>query len=462
MLDRSNKKILLLHLPQWDLSQPPMGIAYVGAYLKNAGYQVSYRDFCIEMYHTLPKDKKDLLEGINVQSWVNEQKYEKHLHDIVSSYFDVWILQVLKSNPDVLGFTTLTSNIFPTLRFIKRIKKLKPSLKIIVGGPFVARYDGGLDVASHKEIDFIITDEGEETALELIDNIFTKEKDYKDIKGILYLDENNNTIDTGARELIADISSIPFPNYEGLKIELYRDAAIPILGSRGCIFACTFCSETVFWKRFRYRPAENIVAEMEYHLSYVKNTHFFYIVDSLINGNMKELEKMCDLLIEKKIKCYWGGKASIRTQMTREILDKMYRAGCRNLTYGIESGSPKVLRDMRKGFTIPIAERVLKDTKDVGIESGAFFLVGFPTETNDDYELTKDFLLKNQSSLDYVVPGWGCGLLKGSEIAEKTEKFGIVFDETGEWQTKEAPSHERGVRINDFREFCSNLEVKVN
>jgi anaerobic magnesium-protoporphyrin IX monomethyl ester cyclase len=250
------------------------------------------------------------------------------------------------------------------------------------------------------------------------------------------------------------------PVYDLFPLDKYKSICIPILGSRGCIFKCSFCSETVLWKRFRYRTAENLIEEFKFHL---KNfgTNSFYIVDSLINGNMKELVKFCKIVIKENLDISWGGKASIRTQMSKEILTLMAKAGCTNIQYGIESGSPQVIRDMRKGFTVDIAKRVLRDTYEAGIFTGTFFLVGFPTETEEHYQETKQFLKDIECYIDEVIPGFGMGIQPGSEVYNDQDKFGISWNEKGEWFTKHSTIEQRENRVSDFRKFCNRLNVTI-
>lgn len=95
---------------------------------------------------------------------------------------------------------------------------------------------------------------------------------------------------------------------------------------------------------------------------------------------------MCDLIIkDKDLKIFWGGKATIRSEMTGTLLRKLYDAGNRSIVYGIESGSDKVLRDMRKVFSVDLAKRVIRETYEAGISVGIFWLIGFPTESEDDF-----------------------------------------------------------------------------
>ncbi|MFT6633946.1 MAG: radical SAM superfamily enzyme YgiQ (UPF0313 family) [Bacteriovoracaceae bacterium] len=453
--------IYLAHMPQWNISQPPMGISYIGSYLAHSGYNIMLSDFSIELYSQLSEDMKYIMDsGDYHMNWIAPNLFKNEVFPKIESFIEECFQKIKQSNPRIVGFSVLTTNYLPTIELAKKIKTFNPKIKIILGGPFVTRYEGAPDAVKLKCIDFVVPDEGEETCNELVGVLLKEEiNDFKNIKGLMFM-EGDKIIDTGTREMIADINSIPYPVYDLFPLDKYKSICIPILGSRGCIFKCSFCSETVLWKRFRYRTAENLIEEFKFHL---KNfgTNSFYIVDSLINGNMKELVKFCKIVIKENLDISWGGKASIRTQMSKEILTLMAKAGCTNIQYGIESGSPQVIRDMRKGFTVDIAKRVLRDTYEAGIFTGTFFLVGFPTETEEHYQETKQFLKDIECYIDEVIPGFGMGIQPGSEVYNDQDKFGISWNEKGEWFTKHSTIEQRENRVSDFRKFCNRLNVTI-
>lgn len=459
-MTKTQDLIYLAHMPQWNISQPPMGISYIASYLMARGLEVKVSDFSIELYHSLSQDKKFIMDsGAFHINWINTDSYNKYVQEIISPFILRYAIQILKSKASIIGFSVLSTNILPTLDLIRILKAKDPNLTIILGGPLVTRYEGAPWVIEQEGIDFIIPDEGEESCYELVQALIDKKDDFSDIKGLIYK-KDGVVIDTGKRELIANINEIPYPNYQFFPLDKYKDYKIPLLGSRGCIFKCSFCSETILWKRYRFRSADNIVDEMKHHIKKYEN-RYFYIVDSLINGNMKELVKMCEQIIKEGLQVRWGGKASIRIQMTTEVLALMAKAGCVDLQYGIESGSPKVVRDMRKGFTIPIAKKVLQETYNAGIFTSCFFLVGFPTESKENYQETKDFLSEIESYIHEIIPGYGMGLQPGSEVFEDPEKFGIKFDENGKWYSDEINTEVLAGRVNDFRTFCESLDVKI-
>jgi radical SAM superfamily enzyme YgiQ (UPF0313 family) len=448
-------------MPQWNISQPPMGISYIGSYLKHNGHNIMLSDFSIELYSQLQEEMKYIMDsGSYHLNWIDPSKFNSEVLPKINHFIEDCFNKIKDANPRVVGFSVLTTNYLATIEVAQKLKAHDPKIVIILGGPYVTRYEAAPDAVKMNCIDFVVPDEGEETCNELVNAILSEEKtDFKEIKGLMFMD-GHETIDTGSRQMIADINSIPYPKYDLFPLEKYKTICIPILGSRGCIFKCSFCSETVLWKRFRFRTAENLIAEFKFQLNNF-DTNTFYIVDSLINGNMKELIKFCELVIEEGLSISWGGKASIRTQMTKETILLMAKAGCTNIQYGIESGSPEVIRDMRKGFTVDIAKRVLRDTYEAGIHTGTFFLVGFPTETEKHYNETKQFLKDIECYIDEVIPGFGMGIQPGSEVYNDQDKYGIKWNSNGQWFTDHSTILEREERVNDFRYFCNRLNVSI-
>lgn len=451
-------KISLVHLPQWNLEQPPLGIAYLTSYLRSRGHEVEQRDLSIELFAALPQDRRSLLETQHHIAWIERETFFGDILPQIKSHVEAWISELAFNSAPVLGFTVLSTSRLLTMHVAERIKQKNPDKVILIGGPQTARYEDGLEIAKLAFVDFVIPDEGEETADELM-TALAAGADPRGVKGLLFK-EGGQVVDTGERPLLKKLNELPFPCFDGFPLGFYKGLTIPILGSRGCVFSCSFCSETVFWKRYRYRSGENILAEMK-HQSEIFRTNGFYIVDSLINGVVRELDSLCDHILKEDFQAYWGGKASILPQMTPELCRKMYAAGCRQIHYGIESGSAKVLKDMSKQFKVPVAEQVLKNSAEAGIEVGAFFLIGFPTETEADFEETLAFLRRNHGHLDCVTPGYGCGIQKGSELHENPAKYGIEFRENG-WHSPHSTPEIRERRVRRFIEECRLLNLAVS
>lgn len=448
----------LVHLPQWSVEQPPLGIAYLSGYLKSKGIANLQVDFSVQLFAELPEKQKSLMLGANCLNWIREKDYQSIIRPIIEPWLEKWARELAASPCEVIGFTILTTSKFCTLDVIRRIKQLAPDKFIVAGGPHATRYEGGPELIGYPDVDVVVPGEGEEVFFEVI-KAYQEFQPFDSIKGLL-IKKYGKVIDTGERPLISTISDLPFPEFSGFDLKHYEPLTLPILGSRGCIYKCAFCSETVLWRRFRFRTGENIFQEFKKHREEL-GVRNYYIVDSLINGNIKELEKLCDLIIEHKLDVSWSGKASIRRQMVRPLLDKMRAAGCHGLDYGLESGSEQIVRDMNKGFDLPTARQVLKDTHQSGIQVGVFLLVGFPTETENHFNESLDFLTEMSPYIDRMTPGFGMGIQAGSDVELHQEKYGITWKD-GDWYSEFTTPQIREERLQRLKHFCSTLDVNVS
>ena len=163
-------------------------------------------------------------------------------------------------------------------------------------------------------------------------------------------------------------------------MDSYTSKTLPISTSRGCINKCLFCSEFRLWRKYRYRDAENIFEEIRFQKQRSPSISHLFFNDSLINGNMRNLDKLCQLIIDSHLDISWGGQAAIREEMTSDFIAKMKAAGFSHVSYGLESASPKILKIMGKRFAPEVAERVIRSTKKMGIRTCVNIIVGFPGE----------------------------------------------------------------------------------
>ena len=165
-------------------------------------------------------------------------------------------------------------------------------------------------------------------------------------------------------------------------------------------------------------------------------TNEFWFNDSLINGDIKMLEELCDFIIAEDMKVHWGGQGMIRKEMAGGLLHKMKRAGCYVISYGVESGSNKILGLMRKGYTAELAEKVIKETQASDIDVIFNIISGFPGEDEEAFLETKAFVRRCRNYARHIeLPIYL--LLKGSYIYNNLDEFNIApINYNGNWQLK--------------------------
>ncbi|MBL7147676.1 MAG: cobalamin-dependent protein [Nanoarchaeota archaeon] len=308
-----------------------------------------------------------------------------------------------------------------------------------------------LDTIKKDYIDFIVLGEGELNFYGLVKNL--KRKNFQLPKGVLFYNQKKFYY-SGQRNLIKNLNEIPFPDFEDFHISEYKYEKLPIIFSRGCIGRCVFCHERNFWACYRSRSAENIYKEIKRNLMQ-HNIDQFANNDSLINGNLVELEKLCDLIIKNKLNITWGGMARLDSKMDKNLLKKLSKAGCNTISYGLESGSQKILDLMKKDITIKSASRILRYTYSAKIQYITVnIMVGFPKESFIDFTKTLWFIFKNKPFIGRVGTGYPCNIVPGSELFEKAHEYGMISLDKNEplfWKTQD--------KYNNYKWRCKKLKI---
>jgi hypothetical protein len=268
------------------------------------------------------------------------------------------------------------------------------------------------------------------------------------------------------RPLIADLDTLPFPTYEEFELHEYHpetnNVNLPFLFSRGCIGKCTFCMDHYILGKHRVRSAENAVAEMKHHIQRYGITHFGFN-DLICNGSPKNLERLCDLIVEENLNILWWSYAVVRRGLTAQLFRKMRASGCVSLNFGMESASDKVLKLMNKYFNQEIAEETVRNCARAGIQTSINVIVGFPGETRTEHQETLDFLKRNRDYIHSVVNVGTLMLSPGTYLSMHPEEFGIKIDhERGTWYTDDGNTiDERNRRLEEVRQLLFQLNLPL-
>lgn len=424
-------KVVLVMSPIFPEFMPSLGLAYLSAYLKKQNHEVVVFDFNIEAEREL-LSQKILAFPLNPWIFINilfpelsEQRkiVSEELRNMAEKYADGCAEKILSSNPNIVGFFAHRKTALFSLIIAKKIKERSKKTLIVFGGPDATHERRGDFFIRTGFVDIVVIGEGEETLTEIVDKLKKKEK-ITYCSGTL-ININGKIINCEERSLIKNLDEIPFPDFDGFPLQKYEfSGLLPTTISRGCIGNCSFCAEKNFWKYFRQRSVENITQEIKQQVEKYNICRFFFC-DSLINGNIELLNDLCDSLIKQKLKIYWGGNARISPEMTLGLLKKMYRAGCRFLRYGIESGSQAVLESMQKDVNIKYAKEILSNTRRANIWVYVYLIVGFPTETKNDFVQTLKFVYENRKNIN-TFNAHLFDLELGSPIFKKINESGMV------------------------------------
>ncbi|MFH1453836.1 MAG: radical SAM protein [Armatimonadota bacterium] len=298
---------------------------------------------------------------------------------------------IRKFKPDMVGVPAWTFSYLDTVMLTKITKEVNPNIKVCTGGPHVTIYPE--ETLSQPAIDYIITGEAEYAFTDLIDKL----KDNKDLSRVpnLGYKENGKIKINPVQEVINELDKLPFPDRKMTCYEKYYsilDKTRPIttmITSRGCPFQCFFCyQKNTGW---RSRSAENIADEIEECVKMgIKN---IFIFDETFTVNKKRVLKICDEIIKRKIKIEWDIRSRVDT-IDEEMLIALKKAGCKRISYGIESGNTRILNVLKKEINLEKAEKIAKLTKKHGFTVLLDFMIGSPEETKKEIEESMALALK--------------------------------------------------------------------
>lgn len=250
-------------------------------------------------------------------------------------------------------------------------------------------------------------------------------------------------------EEVVDLNVLPAPDYNDLLNSDYyitKYKSVSITGSRGCVRNCTFCDIADRWPRYRYVDGELLAQNM---IELSKTTQFkkINLTDSLVNGSMKHFNKMCEVLSNSSHKLEWNGQFIIRNKkfMTDKNFDDIANSGCTGLTIGIESGSEDVRQHMRKKFSNEDADFYIENLLKRNVVVKFLLIVGYPTETEKDFQDTMDFLTKWAS---YDTVHVSIDIMRIEHGSPITEFEGDLF-------------HLRN-DMHDWENNISNLDIRFN
>lgn len=324
--------------------------------------------------------------------------------------------------PHLIGMASTTESFTEVSKLALEIKR-RFDIPIIMGGQHISLFPEQLP----ESIDAGVIGEGEQTLLELIEHFSGKGIiGDESIDGIVYR-ESGKIIKTNNRKLIEPLDSIPMPDLELLEID--ESGPGHILTSRGCPYKCVFCASSSFWKYTRFFSPERVVDEIMFiEEKYKRN--FILIYDDLFTADLNRVVEISDLIcsagLNKKITFECLSNVNL---FTPEIADALRRMNVLRISFGMESGSPKVLNYLKEGkVTHEKIKKAVSLAVDRGFEVLGSFMIGVPCEDKDDLLKTYHFI-KNlrltEIGVNVATP------YPGTKLWDDSVKAGYI--ENGEW-----------------------------
>lgn len=333
-----------------------------------------------------------------IASILNENGYDIRILDLNGARDPGLLDQELSSNKyDIIGISSMITQYKRVKDTIKTIRFYDPSTMILLGGSGPSSHPAlYLD---NTPADIVCVGEGERTVLDLL-SILENDGELNQCEGIAY-GEDGEVIVTPPRDFIEDLDSIPFRAWDLFEttqkyidnclFKFGRKNGINIMTSRGCSGRCTYCFRNC-GNRIRYRSPENVLAEISFLKNNYNVEHFHFIDDTFLSSNRDRTSRLLSLLRDENIT--WSCNDRVN-YVSIDILQEMKKTGCINIAYGIESGSQKILNEMKKGVKVSQAANALKWTREAGIDCKGYFMIGMPGETEETISETARFCKEN-------------------------------------------------------------------
>ena len=404
-----NMDIVIATVPSIEL-RPPIGPARIKAYLNTVNLKCHNIDLNLDLWHRLKQDKEffqsdedRFWEGSDKwQLWQDKIMFDDFYEVTLGNIVEEWTDMITEANPKFFGISVhFLRSQMTAKRLLESLKRKAPHIQTVLGGSAAEHF--GLELG-WDILDWIIVGEGEHGVESLITG--------KIVDGVYNKDTYNSNWQLEApRTPKVDITAVPYPDYDDFDFTAYpKDAyevaentmgvaSLFIEGTRSCIFDCKFCNVRGEFGVYRARDGEAIATEMIHYYETYGVTDFVF-VDNILNGVLKNLTSMVDMLLEyyknNNVKFAWSAYFAIRAkkQMPPSMWDRLRESGLHHIKLGIESGSTATLKEMDKKYTKEDLLYCMEQCHRVGITTRSMYFVGYPTESETEFEDTLDTIEK--------------------------------------------------------------------
>jgi anaerobic magnesium-protoporphyrin IX monomethyl ester cyclase len=415
-------KVLLINPPQIfypgsdaPAGNLPLGLMYIAAVLYREGYNV-------EILDAFMTDPSFLKVGDTVEVGMPYGRIKE---------------EIRRRKPEIVGIANpFSCEVENAIRVGNIVKEIDPSILTVVGGPHVTAVPVAF-LGEAKNVDIAVIGEGEYTILDIA-KCFGGYKKISDVQGIAYR-KDDAVVQNSPRPFIKNLDELPYPAYHLVDMEQYlnpkkieyrsfKDRAISMITSRGCPFNCNFCSVHMHMgKLFRAHSANYVINHIEHVVNKYRVKTIFFEDDNL-TFDLKRFEAICDKIIEKGIKFNWETPNGIRADcLTLNLLKKMKKSGCQSVFFGIESGDQFVLDNIiGKSLNLKEVMKVAKMCQDIGLKTGAFYVIGFPGEKKENMLKTVELALKLKQEFDVGMHLFFATPSYGTRLYDECKKKGYI------------------------------------
>jgi radical SAM superfamily enzyme YgiQ (UPF0313 family) len=373
-------------VPTWSDSgplTPPIGPAYLAASLRHAGHDPRIVDgLGANPFQVTPLfDDKVMAIGLRSEE----------------------IVERIEGKPDLIGISCMFSQDWPEVRrLIRLVRHRFPSVPIVAGGEHITATPE-FTLRSTPEVDVCVIGEGEETIVDLANALATGGS-FDGIPGLMVRD-HARVRSTGPRARIRTLDDIPWPAWDLVDLDKYlnnglgygvdRGRSMPMLATRGCPYQCTFCSNPEMWTTRWYARDPGLVLDeiSAYQERYGATNFDFYDLTAIVKRSW--IIEFTQLILDRKMQFTWQLPSGTRSEaIDREVSRRLYVSGCRNMSYAPESGSPEVLKRIKKVVNLERLETSVLGAVRERLNVKLNIIMGFPGESKKELGETLRFLFR--------------------------------------------------------------------
>jgi radical SAM superfamily enzyme YgiQ (UPF0313 family) len=427
---------LQMHSPN-----PPLGLAYVAAAVRDAGYPYQVIDAAGEALDRISPypDRDDLMvQGLSIDE----------------------IIARIPQTTDVIAISCMFSTIWPLTRRIAEAARARfPEALLVLGsehGTAVPDY-----VLAHSPFDVVVLGEGDETFINLL-RAREGGTPLAEVGGLAFRGDDGEVVNTGLSPRTRNVDAIALPDWDSFPIEAYIERhqingvnigrSMPLLATRGCPYRCAFCSSPAMWtQRYIPRTPARVVDEMALYVEKYGATNFdFQDLTAIINRHWAI--EFAGELIARDLNITWQMPSGTRSEIfDEEVTDLLYRSGCYALAFAPESGSPEMLKIVHKQVDLDNLLVATRTTLKRGMKLSLFFVIGFPDDTPATLRQTLKFLRRiarmgvYDVSVAKFVPYPGSEMFRRLQMEGRVELDEAFFVSPMDFYSTKAPSYASAV-----------------
>lgn len=417
LVDKSQyQNVYLLNMPKLGLNNPPMAPALMQAIAKQMGCQVKFCDVNLYFHRKFQNNDVVINDWCEFDGALDDENYSQMVEFTES--LDLGSI----FSADVVGISVFSNHSHAYTKWFLTQYRNQIQGIVVIGGAGVNVGNFGIELKSQGLIDHYVINEGELAWRAILS------------QSLPYPGVNSSN------QPLTDFSHVPIPDYSGYDLDQYLNSqvygiTIGVEGSRGCVRNCTFCDIRSFWDKYKFKSGTALAQELITLKETFKVKHFFFN-DSLVNGSDKAFREFCSVLAEYNQTVddpiAWSGYYIIKPAGTYKLRDwkNLKASGVQSLYIGIESGSESVRHHMKKKFNDADIDEAMTNIQLNGIKCTWLLIIGYPTETEEDFQQTLDLLSRYQHmgldrTIDTVALGMTMGILPGSPLEDLKDQLNI-------------------------------------